>query len=384
MQPQERTAILNQFALLTALFLFGMLLLLFYFYGNLSDSLLQKHKDDAREVSQIGMGVIRYFHKLEVAGDLTMSQAKRLAANALESATYKKNGYYWINLGNGTLYMQPHTPERVGVNQIDWTDIKGKRIFEEFIQVAKRGGGWVEYYWQKPHNSMEYNKVSYVDYFEPWDWVLGTGKYLDDIEQETEDIIIRGSTLATLLLLIFIGFAAFFGSQLIDRLSQLAVRDSLTGLYRRRYLIESIPSLIKHQERDPKQQMAILFMDIDHFKEVNDTHGHAAGDEVLTTIAGMLRKRSRPSDLVIRYGGEEFVVVGQFDNDDAILSYAERIRDVVSDYQFVVSENSFNMTISIGVAVFMPGEESFEKAIQRADAYLYQAKENGRDQVVMQ
>ncbi|MCG7961486.1 MAG: GGDEF domain-containing protein, partial [Candidatus Thiodiazotropha taylori] len=214
--------------------------------------------------------------------------------------------------------------------------------------------------------------------------VLGTGKYLDDIEQETEDIIIRGSTLATLLLLIFIGFAAFFGSQLIDRLSQLAVRDSLTGLYRRRYLIESIPSLIKHQERDPKQQMAILFMDIDHFKEVNDTHGHAAGDEVLTTIAGMLRKRSRPSDLVIRYGGEEFVVVGQFDNDDAILSYAERIRDVVSDYQFVVSENSFNMTISIGVAVFMPGEESFEKAIQRADAYLYQAKENGRDQVVMQ
>ncbi|MEW8236664.1 MAG: hypothetical protein AB2727_00605, partial [Candidatus Thiodiazotropha taylori] len=82
MQPQERTAILNQFALLTALFLFGMLLLLFYFYGNLSDSLLQKHKDDAREVSQIGMGVIRYFYKLEVAGDLTMSQAKRLAANA--------------------------------------------------------------------------------------------------------------------------------------------------------------------------------------------------------------------------------------------------------------------------------------------------------------
>ncbi|MEW8497809.1 MAG: GGDEF domain-containing protein, partial [Candidatus Thiodiazotropha taylori] len=105
---------------------------------------------------------------------------------------------------------------------------------------------------------------------------------------------------------------------------------------------------------------------------------------VLTTIAGMLRKRSRPSDLVIRYGGEEFVVVGQFDNDDAILSYAERIRDVVSNYQFVVSEDSFNMTISIGIAVFMPGEESFEKAIQRADAYLYQAKENGRDQVIMQ
>ncbi|MEW8207728.1 MAG: GGDEF domain-containing protein, partial [Candidatus Thiodiazotropha taylori] len=196
--------------------------------------------------------------------------------------------------------------------------------------------------------------------------------------------IIRGSTLATLLLLIFIGFAAFFGSQLIDRLSQLAVRDSLTGLYRRRYLIESIPSLIKHQERNSHQQMAILFMDIDHFKEVNDTHGHAAGDEVLTTIADMLRKRSRPSDLVIRYGGEEFVVIGQFDNDDAILSYAERIRDVVSNYQFVVSENSFNMTISIGIAVFMPGEESFEKAIQRADAYLYQAKENGRDQVIMQ
>ncbi|RLW71573.1 MAG: hypothetical protein B6D71_01410, partial [gamma proteobacterium symbiont of Stewartia floridana] len=132
------------------------------------------------------------------------------------------------------------------------------------------------------------------------------------------------------------------------------------------------------------QQMAILFMDIDHFKEVNDTHGHAAGDEVLTTISGMLRKRSRPSDLVIRYGGEEFVVVGQFDNDDAILSYAERIRDVVSNYQFVVSEDSFNMTISIGIAVFMPGEESFEKAIQRADAYLYQAKENGRDQMIMQ
>ncbi|ODB89147.1 diguanylate cyclase [Candidatus Thiodiazotropha endoloripes] len=384
MQPQERTAILNQFVLLSALFLFGMLLLLSYFYGNLSDSLLQKHKDDAREVSQIGMGVIRYFYKLEVAGELSMAEAKRLAANALENATYKKNGYYWINLGNGTLYMQPHTPERVGINQIDWTDIKGKRIFEEFIHVAKRGGGWVEYYWKKPHNSMEFHKVSYVDYFEPWDWVLGTGKYLDDIEQETEDIIIRGSTLATILLLIFIGFSVFFGSQLIDRLSQLAVRDSLTGLYRRRYLIESIPSLIKLQQRESNGLMAILFMDIDHFKKVNDTHGHAAGDEVLTTIAGLLRQRSRPSDLLIRYGGEEFVVVGQFDNEDAILSYAERIRDVISDYQFVVTKNSFKMTISIGIAVFIPGEESFEKAIQRADTYLYQAKQNGRDQVIMQ
>ncbi|MET0005164.1 MAG: diguanylate cyclase [Candidatus Thiodiazotropha sp.] len=374
---------MRQFFWLSALFFLGMMLLLVYFYKNLSVSLLHEHERDAQDISEIGMGVIRYFHRLQIVGDLSEAEAKRLAAEALENATYVKNGYYWINLGNGNLYMQPHTPERVGVNQIDWTDVKGKPIFQEFIRVAKQGGGWVEYHWPKPHGTTEFRKVSYVDYFAPWNWILGTGKYLDDIRQETGDVLSRASTIALVLLCIFIAFSIFFARQLINQLNQLAIHDSLTGLYRRQFLIDSIPTILKQQNRNKNRLMAIVFMDIDHFKRVNDRYGHMAGDKVLSTIAKEIMEHSRPDDLCIRYGGEEFVVVGLFDGESAIMQFAERLRSFTPSVVFKQAHESFSVTLSAGVAIFRAGEESFDEALKRADGHLYQAKEAGRDRVVM-
>lgn len=130
----------------------------------------------------------------------------------MQNATHVKNGYYWINLGDGTPYMQPHTPERVGINQINWTDVKGKPIFQEFIGVAKQGGGWVECHWPKPHGDFEFRKISYVDYFAPWNWVLGTGKYLDDIKPETGEVLSRASTIVLASLCVFVGVSIFLPS----------------------------------------------------------------------------------------------------------------------------------------------------------------------------
>lgn len=98
-----------------------------------------KKKTHSKHLSEVGIGVIQYFHRLELSGELTAAAAKSFASNALKSATYGTNGYFWINSGEGILLMQPYTPKRVGVNQIEWTDMNNKYVFKDFIREAKEG-----------------------------------------------------------------------------------------------------------------------------------------------------------------------------------------------------------------------------------------------------
>jgi diguanylate cyclase (GGDEF)-like protein len=164
------------------------------------------------------------------------------------------------------------------------------------------------------------------------------------------------------------------------RLVRLAVTDDLTLAYNGRYLL---PRLEEELERSgPEAPVSIAMLDLDHFKRVNDTLGHARGDEVLRAFADRVRARTRRSDLFVRRGGEEFVLVLPATDGARALALAERIRSGVANGPIVVGDDaSVLQTVSIGVATW-DRAESAEALLHRADVALYEAKRAGRDRVV--
>lgn len=169
----------------------------------------------------------------------------------------------------------------------------------------------------------------------------------------------------------------------IQNTIEMAVTDVMTGLYNRRYF-ETHTKPLFEKALAKKSPLSMIICDIDHFKSVNDTHGHDVGDEVITEFATRLRKKVRGIDLACRYGGEEFVVVMP-ETDMALASLvAERIRQSVAEHPFIVEKGAkqLSITVSLGVSSLQHGDTGPEKILKRADVALYTAKKAGRNQVV--
>ncbi len=163
-------------------------------------------------------------------------------------------------------------------------------------------------------------------------------------------------------------------------LQQLSITDSLTGLHNRKHLMELLALELGRVARY-STPLAVLMADIDSFKQYNDTFGHLAGDEVLRRIAAIFRASLRSSDVVGRYGGEEFVFALPSTDTAAGLETAERLRHAVAQEVFP-GASSVSITLSIGVTVVREGEIDLTEVLGRADAALYRAKQCGRNRVV--
>ncbi len=160
------------------------------------------------------------------------------------------------------------------------------------------------------------------------------------------------------------------------------VRDTLTGLYHRAYFLSQIGSLAERYAAGGIG-MAVLMLDIDHFKQINDRFGHVAGDEVLREVAGVIRESTRSEDLVARYGGEEFVVALPISLATLAVQRAERIRVELAARMIDAGAHHVRLTTSVGLSFNPPGWPRNERAlIISADQALYQAKARGRNRVV--
>lgn len=163
------------------------------------------------------------------------------------------------------------------------------------------------------------------------------------------------------------------------RIEEMATIDKLTGLLNRNAFTMLMKKLLADHKRDP-QPMAFLLADIDFFKQINDRYGHMAGDDVLAGIARRLIDGLRESDLVVRWGGEELLVLLRHCDLSEALRIAESLRQGIGEEAFATNGQAIAVTISIGVAAYQAGE-STEQAVSRADAALYQAKNAGRNRV---
>ncbi|MFT7776376.1 DUF484 family protein [Roseateles sp.] len=167
-----------------------------------------------------------------------------------------------------------------------------------------------------------------------------------------------------------------------ERLRRAGMTDGLTGVHNRRYfdhrsLIE-FSQAVRH-----RYPLACLFMDIDHFKSINDRHGHPAGDEVLRQVGGLIQRSLRTGDLAARYGGEEFVVLLPRTDLAGACEVAERIRLLVQEAPFITPEGgTIGATLSVGLAMLPPGAVSFADLLSAADRAVYDAKRAGRNRTV--
>lgn len=171
--------------------------------------------------------------------------------------------------------------------------------------------------------------------------------------------------------------------QLRDSLREQAIRDALTGLFNRHYMLEALEQAASRAERI-NSSVAVLMLDLDHFKRFNDNFGHDAGDYVLKTFATVLQESTRQEDTVCRYGGEEFCIICPFVDEQQALLVAQRI--IKSTRSLELSMNQLPLgvvTASIGVAIFPDHAITIEDTLKAADEALYLAKEQGRDCVVV-
>jgi diguanylate cyclase (GGDEF)-like protein len=174
---------------------------------------------------------------------------------------------------------------------------------------------------------------------------------------------------------------ALDNSRRVELMERQAVTDELTGLYNRRAFAPLGEKEVGRARRY-QRPLALIFFDIDHFKDVNDTHGHLIGDHVLRVLTELVTRTTRATDIVCRYGGEEFVVLMPEASRDEGLAMAERLRQEISRMTVVTAVGTLSLTVSLGVAELGPDEgEDLESLIARADRAMYQAKAAGRNTI---
>lgn len=169
-------------------------------------------------------------------------------------------------------------------------------------------------------------------------------------------------------------------------LEQLAITDPLTGLYNKGYLLKRLLSEVSRSSRHG-ESIACIMLDIDHFKKINDTYGHLVGDEILKFVSKIIKEITRVSDIVTRYGGEEFLVICPNSQQEGVVQLAERMRQAVENTRFLLDDGvELTLTISAGVkcTIFdkmIDPEVASGSLIHEADLALYRAKSKGRNLV---
>jgi len=163
--------------------------------------------------------------------------------------------------------------------------------------------------------------------------------------------------------------------------TQSALRDPLTDTGNRIAMDQTLQREIELSRRH-LHPLSVLMLDIDHFKQVNDTHGHSAGDDVLKAVATSIKNQLRNVDMVFRYGGEEFLILLSNTSREAAAMVGERLRFAVQKQEYLTDDHKIVLTVSLGCSTLLPGE-SADSLLRRADSALYVAKREGRNRLTM-
>ncbi|MDD4260372.1 MAG: GGDEF domain-containing protein, partial [Sphaerochaetaceae bacterium] len=200
--------------------------------------------------------------------------------------------------------------------------------------------------------------------------IVASKDSMDDRNLQTVELLVQGLSLALNNAITY------------DQLQKLAANDPLTGLYNRRFGIKRIAEEFSRSVRS-QSPLGLLMFDIDHFKKINDTYGHAIGDRVLVNISKIASMAARKGDLIIRYGGEEFIILLTGADKKDSLFIAERLRHMIEESVVQLGEIHVKVTISVG-AISYPeyNVDDEQELIKAADKAMYSAKEQGRNMVV--
>ncbi len=363
--------------MLSLVSLSGMVVLMVTIIWQMHDNIVSERKHALRAQVISTLAMVEKIYMDQKTGRMSEEKAREMALSHLEAMEYPDNGYFWVIGADGIMLMHPYSPELVGKSTLELPDARGELFVQKFLATARAGGGFVSYDWTRPHGGESAQKVAYVAPFKAWNWVIGSGVYMDDLRTASVQEISMGALLIFLLFGVNIGISLHLSRRFMTEFRDNAIHDDLTNLYTRNYLDEIGSRMMNRACIAGEKPLAAIFLDLDHFKQVNDDYGHKVGDMVLITVCDLLTQNLRPNELAFRYGGEELAVLLYASEKDCY-NIAERIRASVKKHEFNVDGSKFIVTLSAGVAVCCP-DESLSELLRHADQCMYTAKKRGRD-----
>lgn len=257
----------------------------------------------------------------------------------------------------GKRFVLDRSPTRVGRGADNQIVLDGDSVSRRHAQFRQKGEAWVIV-----------------------DDGSTNGTYCND-DQITREVVLKNGDRVKIGPTIFKYFSgADVEAQYHEEIYRMTIIDGLTQIYNKRYLHEALErELIRGRRHE--RELCILMFDIDHFKRINDVHGHLAGDYVLKEVARVVQARIRRDEVFARYGGEEFAIILPETPISGATALAETLRQKVADHSFVFQADSIKVTISLGAALMEEGDRTAADLIKRADEKLYQAKRTGRNRV---
>jgi diguanylate cyclase (GGDEF)-like protein len=359
------------------------------------------------------IGAGEYF---EDFGDMTK---ENIITDIEKSMGHDPKDYFFIyqlnNIEGGkdfaTMLVNPNRPDLIGTSLSDeYRGAHGLEFRKLFLKgLREQGEAFVTYWYKMAGHKDPVQKLSYFKLYPEWNWVIAKGVYLDDLENkittemtalktEMQHKLVVFSLLLLLALCVVIIIAHYFTKGInsifveykniqkkqheeLERINQYlhkrATIDNLTEIYNRQYFNDLFDQEISRAERYQRHLSLVIF-DIDHFKLINDTFGHLTGDSILQELATLMQSQIRESDILARWGGEEFVLLILETDRAAAHALAEKFCRSIAVHIFSQDQQ---ITCSFGVTTYIPGEGATD-FLNRADQALYQAKETGRNRVV--
>ena len=341
----------------------------------------------------IGSG--EYLSKID---QLLQQQALR----QLRATRIGSNGYVAVIHRDGRVLLSPSNPAAEG-RRVDELPADEQAVIRTILETSRNGGGFARYHWRSLVEPRLSSKLSLVSNLDEWDWILVSGVYLDELEDNLAQrqltlehnlhADLKTTALALLLvmalaLMLAVGLSRWLSHRFAryqqdidaghERLRVWAEYDPLTQLPNRAQLRSRLGAAVA-QARQHGQQLAVLFIDLDRFKNINDSLGHAVGDELLIQVAQRLSAALRASDMVSRLGGDEFVVLLEnLGHADQAAQVANKLLQATSG-QYGVAGHELAITLSIGIAVCPADGEDAETLLKNADTAMYHAKSAGRN-----
>lgn len=257
----------------------------------------------------------------------------------------------------GKRFVLDNNPTRVGRGADNHVVLDGDSVSRRHAHFEQRGSAWLVV-----------------------DDGSTNGTYCNDEQISREAVLKNGDRVKVGPTIFKFLSGADVEAQYHEEIYRMTIMDGLTQIHNKRYLYEALEREIVRGRRH-ERHLAVLLFDIDHFKRINDMHGHLAGDFVLKEVARIIQQRIRRDEVFARYGGEEFAIVLPETSLEGAAALGEMLRQKVAEHSFVFQADSIRVTISIGIALLTETDKQANDLIKRADEKLYQAKNSGRNRV---
>lgn len=365
--------------------------------------MLEKLKPEMSYYKIINHGQISGF--IGVSQNFIDNRIKVLTAEKIRNLKFDNGSYIWvnevINYDGGENYairkVHPNLPETEGMFlSTDITDAKGNLPYlEELEGVKKDGELFLKYYFKELHSNIISEKISFLKLYKDFDWIIGMGVNIDDIQQyivttnEKSNEIAREYISMFLFFLVSIillglGFLEILKNWYFkkekSKIEQENNKDLLTNAFTRKHgtneLIKSFNEFKKNGTNP-----SIMMFDIDNFKHINDNFGHDVGDQILKEIVNTVNKNIRSTDKLIRWGGDEFICICHGLDKENVLSFGKKMLSSVALMKISSGHTEIATTISIGFSYFTENDKDISDVIKRADMAMYKSKDEGRNTV---